>query len=238
MENPVASDDLAVSVVIPTLNEARTIGATLDALSRVRGITKVIVVDGGSSDDTPAVAAAHGACVLACERGRGRQLQCGASAAQGEILWFVHADTYAPPEAVERIRDALRDPRVAAGNFSLRFDGDTRPARVLTRLYPHFRKLGLLYGDSGIFVRRSVYEDSGGFQPYPIFEDLDLLRRVKRRGRFVSLPCTLLTSSRRFEGRSFAWTFARWTGLQVLYWLGVSPHRLGRMYAEIRGRHT
>jgi rSAM/selenodomain-associated transferase 2 len=237
MENPVASDDLAVSVVIPTLNEARAIGATLDALSRVRGIAEVIVVDGGSSDDTPAIAGANGARVIACERGRGRQLQCGANAAHGEILWFVHADTFAPPESVERIRNALRDPRIAAGNFSLRFDGNTRPARVLTRLYPHFRKLGLLYGDSGIFVRRSVYEDSGGFQCYPIFEDLDLLRRVKRRGRFVCLPCTLVTSSRRFEGRSFGWTFARWTMLQVLYWLGVNPHRLGRMYTDIRGRH-
>jgi rSAM/selenodomain-associated transferase 2 len=226
----------AVSVVIPALNEERAIGETLDSLARVRGLGEVIVADGGSSDATVAIAESRGARPVQSERGRGVQLHAGALASAGDVLWFLHADTRAPVDAIERIEEALADPRVAGGNFALVFDGDTRPARFLTRAYPHFRKLGLCYGDSGIFVSRAVYEAIGGFKAYPIFEDLDLVKRIKKRGRFVRLDCTLTTSSRRFEGRSFTWTFTRWMGMQVLYWAGVHPNRLARNYAPIRER--
>jgi len=94
----------------------------------------------------------------------------------------------------------------------------------------------LCYGDSAIFVRASVYRAVGGFRPFPIFEDLDLVRRLKGRGPLVHLRARVVTSSRRFEGRSFAYTFARWSFLQILYWLGVSPHALGRLYAPVRRR--
>lgn len=223
-----------ISLIIPVLNEERSIGETLDSIARVRGIAETIVVDGGSSDRTVSIAESRGAHVIRGGRGRGIQLHAGACASSGDVLWFLHADTRAPVDAAERIADALDTSTVAGGNFALLFDGGTRPARVLTRAYPHFRKLGLCYGDSGIFIRRSVYEAIGGFQPYPIFEDLDLIKRLKKRGRFVHLDCALTTSSRRFEGRSFTWTFARWTGMQVLYWAGVHPNRLGRIYAPIR----
>jgi rSAM/selenodomain-associated transferase 2 len=226
----------AVSVIIPALNEERAIGETLDSLARVRALGEMIVVDGGSSDATVEIAASRGARAIPSERGRGVQLHAGALASAGDVLWFLHADTRAPVDAVERIEEALADPRVAGGNFALMFDGATRPARFLTRAYPHLRKLGLCYDDSGIFVRRVVYEAIGGFKPYPIFEDLDLIKRVKKRGRFVRLDCTLTTSSRRFEGRSFTWRFTRWMGMQVLYWAGVHPNRLARIYAPIRGR--
>jgi hypothetical protein len=94
--------------------------------------------------------------------------------------------------------------------------------------------LGLRYGDSGYFVRRTEYIAVGGFRPYPIFEDLDLMRRLRRRGRFVRINTIVTTSSRRFEGRWFALVFARWTLLQVLYWLGVSPNWIGRFYEHVR----
>jgi len=94
--------------------------------------------------------------------------------------------------------------------------------------------LGLRYGDSGIFVRRTAYERVGGFAAYPIFEDLDLLRRLKTEGRFVTLPGPLITSSRRFEGRNFALVFGRWALMQILYWAGVHPRRLGRLYEPVR----
>ena len=223
-----------ISLIIPALNEERSIGETLDSLSRVHGIEETIVVDGGSSDLTVSIAESHGAHVIQTGRGRGIQLHAGAAASSGDVLWFLYADTSAPLDAAEHIAAALTAPTVAGGNFALVFNGGTRPARVLTRAYPHFRRLGLCYGDSGIFVRRNVYEAIGGFQPYPIFEDLDLIKRLKKRGRFVHLDCALTTSSRRFEGRSFTWTFARWTGMQVLYWAGVHPNRLGRIYAPIR----
>lgn len=223
-----------ISLIIPALNEERSIGETLASIAQVRGIEETIVVDGGSDDRTIAIAESHGARVIRSGRGRGIQLHIGACASSGDVLWFLHADTSAPVDAAEHIADALTTPTVAGGNFALTFDGGSRPARVLTRAYPHFRKLGLCYGDSGIFVRRNVYEAIGGFQPYPIFEDLDLIKRLKKRGGFVHLDCALTTSSRRFEGRSFTWTFARWTGMQMLYWAGVHPNRLGRIYAPIR----
>jgi rSAM/selenodomain-associated transferase 2 len=224
----------SVSIIIPALNEERSIGAALDAAARVRGAVEVIVVDGGSADGTAAVARERGARVLTAARGRGAQMRAGALAARGGALWFVHADTLAPEEGAELIAEALKDEGVAGGNFRVRFDGETGAARFLSWLYPKLRLLGLCYGDSGIFVRREAYERAGGFRAYPIFEDLDLLRALWREGRVVQVPAAVVTSSRRFEGRSFALTFARWSVLQILYWLGVSPHTLGRWYKHVR----
>jgi rSAM/selenodomain-associated transferase 2 len=225
-----------LSVIIPTLNEARCIEATLDAVARLRGRVEVIVVDGGSSDGTADLVRRREMGLIEAERGRGSQLHAGACAAGGEVLWFLHADTLPPEDAAECIAAALVDPAVVGGHFAIRFDGRRAAARVLTWIYPRLRWLGLCYGDSGIFVRREAYQRAGGFRPYPIFEDLDLLRRLGRLGRLARLPAAVVTSSRRFEGRSFTLTFAWWTVLQVLYWAGVPPRMLGRMYAQVRGR--
>jgi rSAM/selenodomain-associated transferase 2 len=229
----------AVSVIIPTLDEAQTLGATLRALTRHShgGRIEVIVADGGSADATREIAREHGARVIVSARGRGAQMHAGATVACGDALWFLHADTLPPPDAPAQILDALRrDPNIVGGNFAISFDGTRRAARFLTWLYPQLRKLGLCYGDSAIFVRARVYREVGGFRPYPIFEDLDLVRRIRRRGALAHLAAPVVTSSRRFEGRSFAFTFARWSLLQMLYWLGVSPHTLGRLYAPVRWR--
>ena len=161
-------------------------------------------------------------------------MAAGAAAAGGEVLWFLHADTLPPPDAMAHITAALADPAVVGGNFEIRFDGDFAAARFLTWLYRHLALIGLRYGDSAYFVRRSDYEAVGGFRPYPIFEDLDLLRRLRKRGRFVRVPAVVTTSSRRFHGRSFAVVFAWWAVLQCLYWIGVSPVRLGRWYRHVR----
>ena len=224
-----------LSVIIPTLNEGRALGATLEAVARARGRVEVIVVDGGSGDETLEVAGRFGAHVIRSERGRGLQMHEGARAARGEALWFLHADTLVPPDGVDRIVEALaRDAEVVGGNFTIRFDGDRRAARFLTWLYPRLRKIGLCYGDSAIFVRASRYREVGGFKPFPLFEDLDLVRRLRAGGRLVQLPAPVVTSSRRFEGRSFTLTFLRWAFLQALYWAGVNPHRLNRLYAPVR----
>jgi rSAM/selenodomain-associated transferase 2 len=220
----------ALSIIIPALNEAHSIGATLDALKEVRGCTEVIVVDGGSLDGTVEIARERGARIIKSGRGRGLQMHAGAAVARGEVFWFLHADTLPPKDAAEHISEALRDTRAVGGNFRVRFDGERRAARFLTWLYPHLRKLGLCYGDSAIFVRRDAYHRVGGFKPFPIFEDLDVVRRLSRTGRMAHVPTTVVTSSRRFEGRSFALTFARWSVLQALYWIGIPPQRLGRMY--------
>jgi rSAM/selenodomain-associated transferase 2 len=224
----------SLSIIIPTLDEAHAIGATLDALRAVRGSVEVLVVDGGSRDGTLELLRARGVRVVEGARGRGQQMHAGACAARGRVLWFLHADTQPPAEACERIAEALGDPQVVGGNFHVRFDGALRAARFLTWLYTRLRRLGLCYGDSAIFVRRDAYLRVGGFKSFPIFEDLDLVRQLRRAGRMAHIPATVITSSRRFEGRSFALTFARWSVLQILYWLGVPPRTLGRMYAPVR----
>ena len=218
-----------ISIIIPALNEEASIGETLRSLS-VFDNAEIILVDGGSADNTILIAENYDVKILHSPRGRGAQLQFGADAAAGEILWFVHADTTPAPDAVEQIKTALANPRVAGGNFTIRFDGTRRAARFLTWLYPNLRKLGLIYGDSAIFTRRAVYEKVGGFAPFPIFEDLDLVEKLKKVGEIVTLSSVVQTSSRRFENKSFLLTFLRWTILQILYWLGVSPYKLLKIY--------
>ncbi len=225
---------MTFSIIIPTLNEELALPDTLRAISALKGQAEVIVADGGSSDNTLAIARSAEVTVIQSERGRGQQQAAGAALATGEVLWFLHADSLPHRQALEFITAAFADRKVAAGNFTLRFDGGTRAARSLTLAYPYFRLLGLCYGDSGIFIRRCAYDALGGFRPFPLFEDVDLVWRVKRAGKFVRLRCPLITSSRRFEGRSFTRTFAHWTVLQLLFWAGVPPVRLARMYAHIR----
>jgi rSAM/selenodomain-associated transferase 2 len=235
MNLPDSPEPQLLSIIIPTLNEGRSIGVTLEAIAKTRGRVEIIVVDGGSEDETVEIARRFGAQVVASHRGRGLQMHAGARSALGEALWFLHADTIVPPDAVEQIGKALaRDTEIVGGNFAIRFDGQSCAARFLTWLYPQLRKLGLYYGDSAIFVRAHSYREVGGFKPFPLFEDLDLVRRLKARGRLVHLPSAVITSSRRFEGRNFPLTFIRWAILQALYWAGVNPHLLNRLYAPIR----
>jgi rSAM/selenodomain-associated transferase 2 len=225
---------MRVSIIVPALNEEACIAATLRGLQQLAGDKEIIVVDGGSRDETRSLAGAEGAKVLTSAAGRGTQMHAGVLAATGDVLWFVHADTIPPVQALDEIRTQLTDPSVAGGNFGLLFDGSSRAARRLTAIYPMLRILGLSYGDSGIFVRRDIYDRIGGFRALALFEDLDLLRRLRRSGRFVHLQCRIVTSSRRFEHRNFALVWLHWTTLQVLYWCGVSPNWLARWYRHAR----
>ena len=226
---------MQISIIVPVLNEAACIAQTLEALLQLQGEKEIIVVDGGSTDDTRAIAAARqGVTVVTSKPGRGTQMHTGTLAATGEVLWFVHADTVPLASALTEILGALEDRSVVAGNFGLLFDGSSRAARQLTGIYPYLRNLGLCYGDSGIFVRRTVYDAIGGFRPLALFEDLDLLRRLRSAGRFVHLSSRIRTSSRRFENRNFAVMWLQWTTLQILYWCGVSPDWLARCYRHAR----
>ncbi|HEY6990893.1 MAG TPA: TIGR04283 family arsenosugar biosynthesis glycosyltransferase [Bryobacteraceae bacterium] len=223
-----------VSIIVPALNEASHIAGTLRALQALEGEKEILVVDGGSEDCTVEVAKQAGVRVLQSARGRGVQQHAGALQSRGDILFFVHADTIPPPNAISDIVSALKDTSVIGGNFGLLFDGASRAARQLTGIYPALRWLNLCYGDSGIFVRRTAYDAVGGFRAFALFEDLDLLRRIRKIGRFVHLHTRILTSSRRFENRNFAVMWIHWTSLQLLYWAGVSPNLLARWYRSGR----
>ncbi|MDQ2833452.1 MAG: TIGR04283 family arsenosugar biosynthesis glycosyltransferase [Acidobacteriota bacterium] len=225
---------MRISIIVPTLNEQECIAETLRTLQQLEGEKEIIVVDGGSSDETRSLACAQGAQVLTSQPGRGVQMHAGTLKATGDVLWFVHADTNPPSDALSVIRKHLESRLVVGGNFGLIFDGPSRAARQLTAIYPMLRILGLCYGDSGIFIRHEAYARIGGFRPLALFEDLDLLRRLRRAGRFVHLPCNIRTSSRRFERRNFALTWLHWTALQILYWCGISPNWLARWYRHAR----
>src|SRR5262249_27662508 len=128
------------------------------------------------------------------------------------------------------------------GCLSVHFDSASPQARFLAWLYARLRQFGLCYGDATLFVRRRDYGQLGGYRPFPLFEDLDFVRRLQQRGRFVCLPAEVVVSSRRFEGSSFVLTLIWWMILQLLYWLGLPPRVLARLYAPIRSssrpRHT
>ena len=232
---PVEAVPNLISVVIPTLNEAEAIGPTLRAVARMRGAVEIIVVDAGSPDGTADVVREHGVRLVAAGPGRGVQMHAGAIAARGEAVWFLHADTHPPVDGAERVLEAMADADVVGGNFAVRFDGTRTAARFLTWFYPQLRRLGLMYGDSAIFVRRSAYVRVGGYRPFPLFEDLDLVRRLGLLGRLAHVPSCVVSSSRRFDENSFTVAMARATALQVLYWLGIPPRILYRFYPQIRG---
>jgi rSAM/selenodomain-associated transferase 2 len=225
---------MKVSIVVPALNEAATIAILVERLRGLAGEKEILVVDGQSEDQTASLAEAAGAIVVRAARGRGVQMHAGAAASSGDVLWFVHADAVPGPNSLAAIGEALADGRVAAGNFNVQFDGGDSAARRMTWIYPKLRLLGLSYGDAGIFVRRQVYFSAGGFRPIPLFEDLDLLRRLRRAGRFAHLDTPIGASSRRFAGRRFYFVWAQWILLQVLYWAGVSPVLLARWYRPAR----
>ena len=134
------------------------------SLGRLRGEFEVIVCDGGSADATVETARQCGLRVIEAPRGRGPQMNAGVRLAKGETLLFLHADTRLTEDALTLVADALTDDRVCGGNFSLIFGGDTREARLLTRIYPFLRLGGMLYGDSAIFVRRRVFDRLDGYR--------------------------------------------------------------------------
>jgi len=219
-----------LSVVVPVLNDAHALSELLPRLKQLAGVDEIIVADGGSVDASVDVARGEGVRVVCSPPGRGTQQRAGAEAAGGDILWFVHADSQVPAAAPAAIRRALEPEAVVGGNFSLVFGTGLRADRFMTWFYARVRLLGLAYGDSAFFVRRGVYEAVGGFSPVRLFEDIDLLRRLRRKGRFVTVPERLVTSGRRYARRPFALVFMEWCVLQGFYWLGADPDRLAAWY--------
>jgi len=204
-------------------------------LRRQRENCEIIVADGGSTDGTRTAARTAGAVVMETVRGRGQQLMAGAEAAAGDALLFLHADTAFPEGGLAAIRDRLRDDRIIGGNFRILFDGDDAFSRWLNGFYAWFRRHGLYYGDSAVFVRRSVYQALGGIRPLAVMEDYDLNRRMERRGGTVCIDDPpVVTSSRRFAGRRSVAIVGQWLYLHALYHAGVSTALLARLYDSER----
>lgn len=227
------SAPVRLSVIIPALDEADAIAATLERLQplRTRG-HEVIVVDGGSLDRTVERARSMADKVIGHAPGRARQMAAGAREAGGEVLWFLHADTVAPVDADTVILQALSKGARQWGRFDVRLSGQAMAFRVIERMMNGRSRLtGIATGDQGLFMRRETYERVGGFAGLPLMEDIDLCRRLKQVvGRPVCPAGHLVTSSRRWESRGILRTVLLMWRLRLGFALGEDATRLARRY--------
>ena len=222
-----------ISIIIPTRNEADSIGRLLPELQAVHGV-ELLVVDGGSTDNTVDIAKSLGAQVLSSPPGRAEQMNTGAEAAHGNILLFLHCDTKLAPGFVVQIEAALNQPEISAGAFQLSIDSKGFGLRVIEWLV-NFRSkiLQMPYGDQGIFVTTDMFFSVGTFPRQPIMEDFELMRRLRGRGKIKILPLHATTSARRWKKLGIMRTTVINQAIILGYLLGVNPEKLAGWY---RGR--
>jgi rSAM/selenodomain-associated transferase 2 len=225
---------LRISVVIPVLNEGENINRLIGHLRALPsdGEPEIVVVDGDPGKST-ITAIEHGRVVtVTAGPGRASQMNAGAALASGDVVLFLHADTFLPWNAFELIADAMEDPRYAAGAFDLGILTDRKIFKV-TEWYVALRTrlTHIPFGDQGIFVRKKYFTQIGGYRDIPIMEDVELMSRIRKRGDAVRfIPAKVMTSPRRWEREGILRaTFRNWM-LQILYIAGVPPERLARWY--------
>lgn len=226
----------ALTVVIPALDEGPHIGGVLDDLAPLvmepNDGSEIVVVDGGSRDDTVAVAERWGARVVAAPRGRGVQLAAGARAARNDWLLFLHADVRLGPLAlVMALEHVRRDRRDEAGWFRFRIGGEGWRYRFVEfGTNRRSRWAGLPYGDQGLLVHRSAYDAAGGFDAVPLMEDVLLVRRLRRVARLVEIPAPITVSARRWERDGVLTRMLRNWGLLVRFAMGATPEQIAERY--------
>lgn len=221
-----------LAVVLPALNAADTLRRTLASLGPLSDFASVVVVDGGSRDDTANLAAAAGAAVIRSARGRGVQLGAGAAATAAPWLLFLHADTRLGDGWRTAAADFMTKPgnRERAAVFRFALDSDLKRARRVERFVAwRSRRLGLPYGDQGLLIHRDLYQALGGYRPVPMLEDVSIVRKIGRR-RLTMLSPVAVTSAVRFETDGYFLRSLRNYLVLGLYFLGVPPHWLRRLY--------
>jgi len=219
-----------ISIIIPTRNEADSIGKLLSELLEVSGI-ELLVVDGDSTDNTVDVAKSLGAEVLSTSPGRAQQMNAGGEAAHGDVLLFLYSDTRLAPGFAGRVRDALIQPAVSAGAFQFSINGRGFGLRIIEWLV-NFRSriFQMPYGDQGIFVTTDMFYSIGGFPLQPIMEDFELMRRLKKKGRIEIISPAATTSARRWKRLGILKTTLINQAIIIGYLFGVSPEKLAGWY--------
>jgi rSAM/selenodomain-associated transferase 2 len=226
---------MRLSVIVPTLNEERVIGLTLDAIRRGAPTAEIIVADGASTDRTVEIARLRGAQTLIAPRGRALQMNAGAAAAHGEALVFVHADTRVPVSFAADIASALVAPEIVGGRFDIELDESSFASCVLGKLISfRSRMMRSATGDQAIFVRRHVFMAMDGFTEIDVCEDVDFARRLKRRGPVACLRSRVVTSARRWRQHGMLRTVLKMWLIKSLFLAGVSSAKLRRYYADVR----
>lgn len=225
----------AISVIIPVYQEGEGINRAIRHLRSIQegSCCEIIVVDGHPEGSTLAVIDDKTVIRKYSGKGRGCQMNAGAQAASGDILLFLHADSLLPSGALPRIRAFMAEGGLVGGAFSLRIDNKHFFFRIIERLTAlRARITRVPYGDQGIFIRRHYFQDMCGYQEIPLLEDVDLLRRIRRRGdRIVLLTEAVVTSSRRWNKNGLVHTTLRNRMVMTLYNLGIKPERLSRFYS-------
>jgi len=225
-----------ISIIIPVLYEAHGINACLETLSArfPDEIFEVIVVDGDAEGTTIRQIVNPKVITLYALRGRGKQMNAGAKAATGEILIFLHADTRLPHNALCRIREVMADRQYVAGAFTLRFESQRLAfALIAAAASWRYRLTRLPYGDQAFFMSRRYFHEIGGFAEIPIMEDVDMMRRIKKRGeRIRILHDAVTTSPRRWEKEGILYSVVRTWALAFLFYCGVDPERLAKHYRK------
>lgn len=220
-----------ISIIIPVLNEAAdTIRSTLASVQNVENV-EVIVVDGGSQNETVALVQFWGVKVLSSTAGRACQMNAGATAATGDILLFLHADTSLPAGFEKLVPLTLAQPGTVAGAFELKIDSPMRSLRLVEKMVNwRSRFFSLPYGDQAIFLKASVFHDIRGFPNLPIMEDFELMCRLKRLGEIAIVPTPVLTSARRWQKLGVLKTTLINQIVILGYFLGVPPSQLVKFY--------
>lgn len=223
---------MRLSIVIPTLNEAAGVVGALEALQPLRAAGhEVVVIDGGSDDGTPDLAAPLADRVANAPRGRAAQMNAGARIAGGDVLLFLHADTRLPARADRVVLDGLAGSGRAWGRFDVRIDGRHPLLRLVSALMNgRSRWTGIATGDQAVFVRRDAFAAVGGFPPVPLMEDVALSAALKRVSRPLCLHERVTTSGRRWESHGVVRTIVLMWWLRMRYFLGTSPERLAEIY--------
>jgi len=224
-----------ISIIIPVLNEARIIQSILAQLTSVPNV-EIIMVDGGSQDDTVAIATSTAKVITVIGKGRAGQMNAGANIAQSDILLFLHADTRLPANFIELIIQTLKQPNTIAGAFELKIDGTQKSLRWIEQLVKmRSRFFSLPYGDQAIFISKQAFMEVGGFADLPIMEDFEFIQRVKKQGKIAIAPSTVTTSGRRWS-KLGVWQTTLVNQLIIIgYYLGVSPTKLSIFYRS-RGK--